>query len=57
MIETITTKKVTIRIDLDGEMAQKFSYLKNKSGLKTNADVVRLMITQKYDEDKKRELT
>lgn len=42
-------EKVTIRIDLDGELAQKFLTLKKKYGLKTNADVVRFIITQTHE--------
>ena len=50
-------EKVTIRLDLEGQPAEKFSDLKNKYGLKTNADVVRFLITSKWEEVEKNKLT
>lgn len=44
--------KVTIRIDLEGELAEKFNALKAKHGLKSNAELVRLLITAAYEKIK-----
>jgi metal-responsive CopG/Arc/MetJ family transcriptional regulator len=42
------TKKVTIRIDLEGQMAERFTLLKQKRGLKNNSELVRSLITEEY---------
>jgi hypothetical protein len=39
-------RKVTIRIDLDGSLAQDFLYLKEKRGLKNNSELVRMLIVE-----------
>lgn len=42
-------EQVQVRLVLEGEMAARFSTVKKKYGLETNADVVRLLITMEYD--------
>ena len=42
--------KVQIRVDLDGEAAEKFLSLKKRLGLSSNAEVVRYLISFVYDE-------
>jgi metal-responsive CopG/Arc/MetJ family transcriptional regulator len=44
-------KRVNIRVELDGELAQMFNELKGIRGLKNNSELVRQLIT----EAKKRE--
>ena len=43
------SEKVTIRINLDGELAQKFKTLQGKLGINSNAEVVRNLITTTYE--------
>ena len=42
--------KVRIRLDLKGELAEKFIALKKSFGLTTNAQLVRLLVTIAYNE-------
>jgi hypothetical protein len=39
-------KKVTIRLDLEGSLADDFIYIKDRKGLKNNSEVVRALITE-----------
>jgi len=39
-----------IRVQLKGEMARRFNTIKDAWGLENNAEVVRMLITQKYEE-------
>lgn len=41
-------KKVTIRIDLEGDLAKYFLYLKKRKGIKANSEVIRMLITEEY---------
>ena len=41
-------KKVTIRIDLEGKLAENFLYLKERRGLKNNSELVRMLISEEY---------
>jgi hypothetical protein len=41
-------KKVTIRIDLEGKLADHFVYLKERRGLKNNSELVRMLISEEY---------
>lgn len=41
--------KVFIRIDLEGEMADNFLYIKKRKGIKNNSELVRMLIVQEYD--------
>jgi len=41
--------EIQIRLVLTGEMAARFNKIKQRYGLETNADVVRLLITLEYD--------
>jgi len=41
-------KKVTIRIDLEGKLAEYFVYLKERRGLKNNSELVRMLISEEY---------
>lgn len=42
--------KVTLRVDLDGDLVCKFHVLKNRLSLKNNTEVVRSLINQRYAE-------
>lgn len=44
----MTEEKVTIRIDLMGDLAQEFLYLKKRKGIKNNSELVRLLIAEEY---------
>ena len=46
---------VKIGIVLQGEMAKKFEKIKRKYGLQSNADLLRLLVSQKYEEIQMRE--
>jgi len=39
-------KKVTIRIDLEGSLADDFLYIKERRGLRNSSEVVRTLITE-----------
>ena len=39
-----------LRVPLKGKVKEKFFFIKDKHGLENNTDVIRLLITQKYDE-------
>lgn len=41
-------KKVSIRIDLTGDLAREFLYLKKRKGIKNNSELVRLLIAEEY---------
>ena len=41
-------EKVTIRIDLTGDLAKHFTYLKGVKGIKNNSELVRLLIAEEY---------
>jgi len=41
-------EKVTIRIDLTGDLAKHFLYLKEVKGIKNNSELVRLLIADEY---------
>jgi len=43
------TKKVTIRVDLEGQLANYFIYLKGRRGLKNNSELVRTLIAEEYE--------
>mgnify|MGYP001039315453 CR=1 FL=1 len=53
----MSQKKPRIRIGLtlEGDMAQRFLKLKEKWGLESSSDVLRMLITKAYD-DMRREL-
>jgi len=42
-------ERIQIRLDLEGELAQKFNAVKRKKGLVNNTDVVRLLINETYE--------
>ena len=42
------SQKVSIRLDLDEELAKRFTNIKNKMGIKNNAEVIRILISQEY---------
>jgi hypothetical protein len=44
----IETGKIQIRIDLEGEIADKFEAVKKDKGLENNTDVVRSLITDAF---------
>ena len=41
-------QKLEIKLNLDGELAEKFNVIKERRGLKTDADVVRYLINVWY---------
>jgi hypothetical protein len=41
--------KTDIRVELEGEISEKFLRLKEKFGLKNNTEVIRRVITEAYD--------
>ena len=41
-------EKIHIRLDLEGEVAKRFLYLKKRLGIKSNAELLRLLISQEY---------
>ena len=41
-------EKVSIRIDLDGELAKRFQLIKLKMGVKSNSELVRILISREY---------
>ena len=43
-------KKIPIRIDFEGAEAEKFEVVKNYMGLKQNTEVIRALISEKYNE-------
>jgi hypothetical protein len=43
-------KKIPIRIDFEDAEAEKFEVVKNYMGLKQNTEVVRALISEKYNE-------
>jgi metal-responsive CopG/Arc/MetJ family transcriptional regulator len=44
--------KVTIRIDLEGELADSFLRLKRNRGIKNNSELVRMLVTEEYKRTK-----
>jgi len=42
------TSKIQIRIDLEGDIADKFEVVKKDKGLENNTDVVRSLITDAF---------
>jgi hypothetical protein len=43
-------EKLSIRLDLEGDLARKFERIKREKGIANNTDVIRLLITQAYNE-------
>lgn len=41
-------EKVTIRIDLEGDLAKYFLYIKKIKGVMNNSELVRLLIAEEY---------
>ena len=48
-------KKIPIRIDFEDAEAEKFEVVKNYMGLKQNTEVIRALISEKYNELKSME--
>lgn len=42
-------RKLTVRVDLEGEILDKFEALQKRYGVKSAAEVVRILITQAYE--------
>jgi len=42
-------ERIQIRLDLEGELAEKFKAVKRKRGLVNNTDVLRLLINETYE--------
>lgn len=45
----IKTPKISIRLELDGDMAQKFEELKDEWGMVNNTEIVRRMIKETHN--------
>ena len=45
-------EKVEIRLTLDGDMAKRFLELKKKWGFESNTDLLRMLVTQAYEDGK-----
>jgi len=41
-------EKIQIRIDLEGDLAQKFKAVKREKGIENNTDVIRSLIVDAY---------
>jgi hypothetical protein len=41
-------EKLIIRVDLDGDIAKEFLYLKKIKGIKNNSELIRLLIAEEY---------
>jgi hypothetical protein len=51
MVEKMSLlRKVPIRIDFEEEEVEKFNTVKNYMGLKQNTEVIRALISEKYNE-------
>ena len=48
-VRKMPSEKVTIRIDLEGDLAKYFLYLKKRKGIKNNSELVRMLIVQEYE--------
>ena len=48
--KVILLSKVPIRIDFEGDDAERFQYVKKYLGLKQNTEVIRALISGKYNE-------
>jgi hypothetical protein len=44
--------KVTIRIDLEGDLANYFLALKKKRGIKNSSELVRMLVTEEFQRTK-----
>jgi len=49
MLPATRTPKISIRLELDGDMAQKFEELKEEWGMINNTEIVRRMIKETHD--------
>ena len=47
-VRKMPAEKVTIRIDLEGDLAKYFLYLKKRKGIKANSELVRMLIAEEY---------
>jgi hypothetical protein len=47
-VNQLEPEKNSIRLDLEGEMSRRFNQIKNKMGIKSNAELIRLLISQEY---------
>lgn len=44
------SKTIQIRLDLKGDIAEKFMQIKKRYGLESNTDLLRLLISKTYEE-------
>jgi hypothetical protein len=42
-------KKIPIRIDLEGEEAERFETVKDYRGIKANTDLIRVLVSDEYN--------
>ena len=45
----IEKEKIQLRLDLEGDLADKFKAIKQRKGLVNNTDVVRLIINEAFE--------
>lgn len=45
-------KKIEVRMTLDGKMAERFLWLKDRFGIKNNSELLRLLISLAYRAEK-----
>lgn len=41
-------KKINIKLELDGELLDKFEFIKEKLGVKNNTEVIRVLINREF---------
>jgi len=41
-------ERITLRVDLEGDIAKEFIYLKKIKGIKNNSELIRLLIAEEY---------
>ena len=49
-------KKIPLRLNFEGEMADKFEIVKENRGVEANSELVRLLIADAYNEIQRRKL-
>jgi len=42
------TERIVVRVELEGELAKKFEFIKREKGIQNNTDVIRNLIAETY---------
>lgn len=45
---TNSNKKTIIRVELEGDIARKFTIIKTRKGIKNNTELIRLLIAEEF---------